>query len=311
MREETPVSSQAENPAHGGYEGQPSGTQTANVGHQLRLAREERGLSVDEVALALKLSPRQVEALEANDWTHLPKTIIRGFVRNYARYLELDAGAFMAALDGMPLPRGPELAVQVGSPVSMPRDGGADRHDYLRVVAGGIVLLLAVLAYFFVPAETWRSTLDSVKELVQAKKAAREVIQEPAKESGRDASTTVVTSEPIPVPDTASTQTVHSSPEAPAEQTPTAPAAVPSSPTSPSEALVFSFVRPAWVEVRDRSGQIVFSQLSQAGSRREVNGQPPFSLVVGNATYVTVQYKGKPVDLSKRSKDDVARLILE
>ena len=63
--------------------------------------------------------------------------------------------------------------------------------------------------------------------------------------------------------------------------------------------------------MKDKSGQVVFSQLSPAGSLREVSGQPPFSVVVGNAGNVTLQYKGKDVDLTKRSKDDVARLILE
>ena len=61
----------------------------------------------------------------------------------------------------------------------------------------------------------------------------------------------------------------------------------------------------------ERGGKIVFSQLNPAGSQREVVGQPPFSLIVGNAAHVTLQYKGKDVDLTKRSKDDVARLILE
>ena len=81
--------------------------------------------------------------------------------------------------------------------------------------------------------------------------------------------------------------------------------------SSSGEALVFAFSQPSWVEVRDRSGQIVFSQLSEAGSRREVTGQPPFSLVVGNASHVTLQFRGKPVDFSKRSKEDVARLTLQ
>lgn len=63
--------------------------------------------------------------------------------------------------------------------------------------------------------------------------------------------------------------------------------------------------------MRDRTGQIIFSQLSQAGSQRDIEGQPPFVLVVGNAAHVTLQYKGKAIDLSKRSKDDVARLTLD
>ncbi|MEO8409754.1 MAG: DUF4115 domain-containing protein, partial [Propionivibrio sp.] len=75
--------------------------------------------------------------------------------------------------------------------------------------------------------------------------------------------------------------------------------------------LNFSFRQPAWVEVRDASGKIVFSQLNQAGTQRIVAGQPPYTLVVGNASQVALQYKGAAVDLSKSSKDDVARLTLE
>src|SRR5690606_22305805 len=53
----------------------------------------------------------------------------------------------------------------------------------------------------------------------------------------------------------------------------------------PAGALRFRFTEPSWVEVRDRSGQIVFSQLNAAGSEQAVEGRPPFALVVGNATH--------------------------
>ena len=75
--------------------------------------------------------------------------------------------------------------------------------------------------------------------------------------------------------------------------------------------LKFSFAQPSWVEVRDRNGQIIFSKKNDGGTEREVEGQPPFAVIIGNAGHVTLQYKGKTVDLSKRSKEDVARLTLE
>ncbi len=279
-----------------------------NVGLQLRTARESRGFSVEEVSSALKLSPRQVEALEANDWSRLPKTIIRGFVRNYARFLDLDTASFMAALDSMSLPQGPELRVQVGSPVSMPKEGGADRRDYVRVFSGLIVLVLAILAYYLVPAETWRSTLDSIKEWVLTKPKAIE----PATESASDVGTTTATATDLAAPTVAVVSDAPVLPESPTDAVRAPPATEePLPPPASANTLVFAFSQPSWVEVRDRSGLIVFSQLSQAGSRHEVNGQPPFSLVVGNASHVTLQYRGNPVDLSKRSKDDVARLTLE
>ena len=293
-----------------------------NVGLQLRVARESKGISVEEVASVLKLSPRQVEALEANDWSGLPKTIIRGFVRNYARFIGLDVVSLMATLDGMALPQGPELRVQTGSPVSMPKEGGADRKDYARVFSGLVVLLLAILAYYLVPAEAWRTTMSSIKEMVQTDRKKIEPAADPDKDVGAESSSVEVVPSPVstPVPVPAPTSVVDS-PESPVVQQASQPVSAPLSQElaepvavaarASGNALVFAFSEPSWVEVRDRSGQVIFSQLSQAGSTREVSGQPPFSLVVGNASHVSVQYRGKPVDLSKRSKDDVARLTLE
>jgi cytoskeleton protein RodZ len=79
----------------------------------------------------------------------------------------------------------------------------------------------------------------------------------------------------------------------------------------PANALHLRFAEESWVEIRDRSGQIVSSQLNAAGSEHVVKGQPPFALVVGNATHVTVRYKGRLIDLQPRSKDDVARVTVE
>jgi cytoskeleton protein RodZ len=64
----------------------------AGPGARLRAAREAAGLSLDQVAQQLKLAPRQVKALEDESFGELPgRTFSRGFVRNYARLLHLDA----------------------------------------------------------------------------------------------------------------------------------------------------------------------------------------------------------------------------
>ena len=80
--------------------GQTSAGRGANdAGAQLRAGREALGLSVDAVAQQLKLSPRQVHALEVGDFSLLPgRTFVRGFVRNYARLVRLDAEHVLSAL---------------------------------------------------------------------------------------------------------------------------------------------------------------------------------------------------------------------
>lgn len=62
------------------------------TGEILRKAREEKGLSLNEVSLALKISSKVLKAIEEGDEKNLPaKTFLRGFVKSYASYLRLDA----------------------------------------------------------------------------------------------------------------------------------------------------------------------------------------------------------------------------
>ncbi len=71
----------------------------AAAGAMLAQAREEAALSIDTVAAQLKLAPRQVRALESGDFAALPgRTFVRGFVRNYARLLDIDADRVLGAL---------------------------------------------------------------------------------------------------------------------------------------------------------------------------------------------------------------------
>jgi cytoskeleton protein RodZ len=71
------------------------------------------------------------------------------------------------------------------------------------------------------------------------------------------------------------------------------------------------FEREAWVEIRDRSGRRILSQLNPAGTEKVVSGQPPLSLVVGNAAGVRVTHNDQSVDLAPYIQVDVARLTLE
>ena len=67
-------------------------------GASLSAARNEIGLSVADVARSLRLSVRQIEAIEADDFDKLPgKTFLRGFVRNYAKLLNIDPEPLLEA----------------------------------------------------------------------------------------------------------------------------------------------------------------------------------------------------------------------
>ncbi len=61
------------------------------TGDILKKAREQKGLSINEIALSLKISSKVLKAIEDGDTNQLPaKTFLRGFVQSYAHYLRLD-----------------------------------------------------------------------------------------------------------------------------------------------------------------------------------------------------------------------------
>ncbi len=62
----------------------------------LRTLREGQGRSVEDIASALRLSQAQINALEDNRWDALPgAAYVKGFLRNYARHLGVDAQAYI------------------------------------------------------------------------------------------------------------------------------------------------------------------------------------------------------------------------
>src|ERR1700730_12695700 len=69
-----------------------SHSELALFGEELRREREIRGISLKEISDATKISKRFLEAIEHTDHKTLPAPVFtRGFAREYARYLGLNA----------------------------------------------------------------------------------------------------------------------------------------------------------------------------------------------------------------------------
>ena len=70
------------------------------LGNELRRQRELKKLSIGEVSERLKLPARQIEALENGTYETLPEPVfVRGFLRSYGRFLELDEAILNDALE--------------------------------------------------------------------------------------------------------------------------------------------------------------------------------------------------------------------
>ena len=304
---------------------------TSSPGTRLRRAREARGESVNEVAFALKLSPRQVEALEHDDFGALPgMAFVRGFMRNYARYLGLDAAPLLDAVQRLAGPGSPDLSPIRNADGDLPVGG---RRRSGSFPAGLVVLiLLAMLAtgwYFDWFRTESAPSAETVVEPAPSFAPAPSQPIVPPQSSMQPAPAPVaepaVPTAPAQVEAPAAGSVAEAQPAAAAPGTepvqtdaqPLAPAAGVAAPAAPEPAvaasggqLSFRFGADSWIEVRDASGTILHSGTNRAGSTRSVQGTAPFTLVVGNAASVTLEHDGKPVDLAGHIRGSVARLTL-
>ena len=112
-----------------------------SAGSALREARELLGMSVNDVANRIKFAPRQIESLEADDYVRLPEAaFVRGFVRSYARLLELDPAALLASLPTSHITTSSAQPVK-SVDVPMPTAFTARRHNVIWLAAALVVAL--------------------------------------------------------------------------------------------------------------------------------------------------------------------------
>ncbi|MCX8085987.1 MAG: helix-turn-helix domain-containing protein [Rhodocyclaceae bacterium] len=270
--------------------GFPESSVPPTVGQTLRAAREAAGLSIADVAQVLKFSPRQIEALEADDYAALPgNTIVRGFVRSYGKLLKLDVAELLQRLD----PLTPCTPADVRPPENM---GLAIEEQGLRqmppIVAAAIVLLLAALLlalwHFWVPS---KPASGNGRAVTPVSPVVPQAVAPPQAEA---AAATPTPAEAPPTPAAAG-----------------ANAAPTESALPPPAALQFVFEGRSWIEVIDATRQVVATGEHPASSRLTVQGRPPFDIVIGNAPKVRLTYGEREVDLKPHTRAEVARFRLE
>jgi cytoskeleton protein RodZ len=67
----------------------------------------------------------------------------------------------------------------------------------------------------------------------------------------------------------------------------------------------------SWIEVRDARDRVLLSRTVQPGERVGLDGTLPLRLIIGNAGATELSFRGQPVDLAPRTRDNVARLELQ
>jgi cytoskeleton protein RodZ len=290
-------------------------------GKVLADARTAKGLTVAEVAEKLKLTPRQIEALEAEDLEHLPAAVfVRGFARNYARLLNLP----QEALSGVA-----EQPIEPTATITAPSEGVVFRTSPVRrwlvLPLVGVVLFLAVVAALYSwlrqGEDAYLTGGEQISVVTPPKPTAQSVpvtpvqaapASQPAMPMAQPPAVAQPPAEVASVASAAAPQTASPATANVPENRPAAPQSFDYRAGSGVGHTVHLSVRDedSWIEVVSADDRH-YSRLLRPGEQLTVRGVPPFKLIVGNAQHVSLVYDNKDVDLGPHTSNNVARLTLE
>ncbi len=261
-------------------------------GDILRFEREQQGITLERASARSRIRLSVIEAIESGQTNDIPSVYLRGYIRNYARYLGVDPADIE---DHMHNVRGAEPDVQTVFTVKTRRD---QTEKWIKVSSYlAASALIAVLAWQFTHEAVRFSQGES--QLTSAETAAAPASTVSTEPSGRPANTHLSAS-------IASVEVLQRSAAATAaERQPAGPAAA-----SDGHLLTMSSSADTWVEIVDADGSQLEMDLLRAGTSRSYSGTGPFRIMIGRASAVELSMDGRLVDLGPHTRGNVAHLTL-
>lgn len=140
---------QEKNAGHANSEDQSRNQFDAPLGEALAKARLAKNYTQADASNYLKYSVAQVNALENDDFTSLPQPMMmRGFIRNYARYLDLDPSPLLEIYKSR-MPELEPIAVEVKTAGNIVM---VDKRDlpWLTIILVSGLILIPLVAWLLV-----------------------------------------------------------------------------------------------------------------------------------------------------------------
>ncbi len=298
------------------------------LGAYLKRLRNEKNISVAEVAAKMYLQPQVIEALEQDDHESLPGQLyIYGYLQHYAKILDAPADQLLSMYKkdtSGPPEQGTEAPTRRKPDTKEPK-----RWSYAIIYLALFILALSLFVfwrskYALEPAEATGGTGYPVT-----------VVEHPDTPPGQARSTETEGTEPekyaadIPAPETA--QEPETTPE-PADESQTTQAQQPETPATTTESepgtvptyeeeTITAGVGPdtvklvlsidCWIEIFDADNEKVFYDLARVGQTLVLSGAAPFSVLLGNADAATVEFNNTPFDITPHVTGiGIARFVL-
>lgn len=309
-------------------------------GGALNIARESQGLTIQDVAKQLRLGVKQIEALEADNFALLPEaTIVKGFIRNYAKLLKISSEPLIAAYNEMkPKKELHAYTLNPGINMKISENKRSDMGRYFILTF--VILILAGIWFFYQNYVQKPSPVNPIPEIVEAlpelalpaterahddasyqlEIPGQDNVEQFNEVATNERTDALASDESVEISDGIAQQTTTSTAigaEQTVAQTEDASNAVehtedaPSAPVPGKTRLAFSATQETWLSVVNTSGEEVYNKILYAGNRDVIDVWQPAEIVVGNAHGATLMVDGKAIDLAPYTRINVARVRLD
>ncbi len=258
-----------------------------SIGSALRAGRVARQLSSQDIANQLHLDASAIEAVESDSYDGLGAVaFVRGYIRNYARLIELDPEPLLLQFDKH-APQAPEVQPYSSRPASQARSG--DRP--VKAMTYSVVAVLSALLAI------WWHTQYGEAVVIDTGVPGEEAVEEEPNTSGYNLDYTypIVVHPDTLVPTRRGVEPVSISPPAPKP------------PPPPSATLSLTLSDEAWIEIYDAQGERLYYDLGKPAEHIKVNGRRPYRVKIGRASAATVEYQGAVLDIKPFSQRGIAR----
>lgn len=270
-----------------------------SAGGMLRAARQAQGLHLAALATQLKISPRKLEALEADRFDELQGiTFVRALAQAACRALKIDPAPVLARLPQQEISTLEQVSGGLNAPF---REHGATRAPLewlnasrMPLLAVAALLLGALLLWLAPPGFGLSGLMASDAEPPLGAASA------PASESPPVAAEAPQSTASLPAVEAAIPN-----PTVVADGSAATPAA------SSAMALQVLARESSWVEVIDANGRSLIARTLSAGEAVGLDGGMPLRVKIGNAAATELHFRGQLVDLAASTRDNIARLELK
>lgn len=271
-------------------------------GDVLRYEREQQGMTLELAAARSRIKPNVLEAIESGETSNIPSVYLRGYIRNYARFLGVDTASLESEIVQA---QGAEPEVRTVFTIDRKRNAGErwlKASSYLVASA-----LIATLAWQFTHEAVRFSQGESKLNPATPEAADSADSARPERRTGNThLNASIASMENLSKRSELSSDTA-------AEQAWVAisgEANAPLAADAPLHNLSITTSADTWVEIADASGNQLELDLIRAGSSREYSGQAPFDIMIGRASAVVLNMDGTAIDLGPHTRGNVARITL-